>query len=98
MRDAKPYGVPFAWGSLPLVYDAGAFPKRPGQLGRDVGCRMRPAMIALDNANNWIVNSAIVLGFDKPYDLSDEQFAPVKAKLIEQNNAADVPTPASRKG
>jgi putative spermidine/putrescine transport system substrate-binding protein/spermidine/putrescine transport system substrate-binding protein len=41
-------------------------------------------MIALDDANNSIVLAALVLGFEKPYDLSDEQFEQVKQKLIEQ--------------
>jgi spermidine/putrescine-binding protein len=29
MRDGKQYGVPFAWGSLPLVYSEDAFPTAP---------------------------------------------------------------------
>ena len=28
-RDDKQYGIPFAWGSLPLIYDATAFPTAP---------------------------------------------------------------------
>ena len=33
MRDESRYGVPFAWGSLPLVYDGGlpAPPPTPGK-------------------------------------------------------------------
>ena len=30
MRDGKTYGMPFAWGSLPLVYDKAAVPDGAG--------------------------------------------------------------------
>ena len=41
-------------------------------------------MIALDDANNSITLAALVLGFENPYNLDDEQFEQVKQKLIEQ--------------
>jgi putative spermidine/putrescine transport system substrate-binding protein/spermidine/putrescine transport system substrate-binding protein len=41
-------------------------------------------MIVLDDANNNIVNTAIMLGYKDPFNLSDAQFAEVKKTLIEQ--------------
>jgi putative spermidine/putrescine transport system substrate-binding protein/spermidine/putrescine transport system substrate-binding protein len=84
MRDGKQYGVPFAWGSLPLVYDADAFPQAPDSWAVMWDPQYEQQMIALDDANNSIVLAALLLGFEKPYDLTDEQFEQVKQKLIEQ--------------
>jgi spermidine/putrescine-binding protein len=84
MRDAKQYGVPFAWGSLPLIYDADAFPTAPDSWTVMWDADYAQQMIALDDANNSIVLGALVLGFDKPYALTDDQFEQVKQKLIEQ--------------
>jgi putative spermidine/putrescine transport system substrate-binding protein/spermidine/putrescine transport system substrate-binding protein len=84
MRDAAQYGIPFAWGSLPLVYDADHFAEAPDTWEVMWDPQYEQQMIALDDANNSIVLAALVLGFEKPYDLSDEQFEQVKQKLIEQ--------------
>ena len=41
-------------------------------------------MIVLDDTNNNIVNAAIYLGMDNPYNLSEAEMEQVKQKLIEQ--------------
>ena len=84
MRDDKQYGIPFAWGSLPLIYDADAFEQAPDSWEVMWDPQYEQQMIALDDANNSIVLAALLLGFEKPYDLTDEQFEQVKQKLIEQ--------------
>ena len=84
MRDDAQYGIPFAWGSLPLVYDADVFEQAPDSWEVMWDPQYEQQMIALDDANNSIVLAALVLGFEKPYDLTDEQFEQVKQKLIEQ--------------
>jgi putative spermidine/putrescine transport system substrate-binding protein/spermidine/putrescine transport system substrate-binding protein len=84
MRGDVQYGLPFAWGSLPLVYDADTFPEAPESWEVMWDPQYEQQMIALDDANNSIVLAALVLGFEKPYDLTDEQFEQVKQKLIEQ--------------
>ena len=43
MREDKQFGIPFAWGSLPMIYDADAFPTAPRLLGGDVGSAICPA-------------------------------------------------------
>lgn len=84
MRGDEQYGIPFAWGSLPLVYDADAFETAPESWEVMWDPQYEQQMIALDDANNSIVLAALVLGIENPYDLSDEQFEQVKQKLIEQ--------------
>jgi putative spermidine/putrescine transport system substrate-binding protein/spermidine/putrescine transport system substrate-binding protein len=81
----KTYGIPFAWGSLPLVYDKAQFPNgAPDSWAAMWDPANAQQMIALDDANNSIVNCAILLGYKDPFNLSDEQFQAIKAKLIEQ--------------
>jgi spermidine/putrescine-binding protein len=83
-RGDKRFGVPFAWGSLPLVYDKAAFPTAPDSWGVLWDPANAQKIIALDDANNSIVLAAMVLGIKDPYNLTDAQFELVKAKLIEQ--------------
>jgi spermidine/putrescine-binding protein len=84
MREDKQYGVPFAWGSLPLIYDASAFPQAPDTWAVMWDSQYSQQMIALDDANNSIVLGALVLGMPDPYNLSDAEFEQVKQKLIAQ--------------
>ena len=84
MRGDKRFGVPFAWGSLPLVYDKAAYPTAPDSWSVLWDSSNAQQLIALDDANNSIVLAAMVLGIKDPFNLTDEQFEQVKAKLIEQ--------------
>lgn len=84
MRDGKQYGIPFAWGSLPLVYDKAAFPAAPDSWSVMWDPANAQKIIALDDANNSIVLAAMVLGFKDPFNLTTDQFAAVKQKLIDQ--------------
>ena len=84
MRDSKQYGIPFAWGSLPLVYDKAAFPTAPDSWSVMWDPANAQKLIALDDANNSIVLAAILLGYKDPFNLSADQFAAVKQKLIDQ--------------
>ena len=40
-------------------------------------------LLAMDDANNQIVTAALYLGYKDPYNLTDEQFAEIKVKLID---------------
>jgi spermidine/putrescine-binding protein len=83
MREDARYGIPFAWGSLPLVYDADQFETAPDTWEVMWDPQYEQQMIALDDANNSITLGALVLGFEDPYNLDDEQFEAVKQKLID---------------
>jgi spermidine/putrescine-binding protein len=81
---AKRWGVPFAWGSLPLIYDKKAFPTAPDSWEILWDPKYTQQVISLDDANNCITLAALVLGFKDPFHLSDQQFTQIKAKLIAQ--------------
>lgn len=76
------YGVPFAWGSLPLVYRVEAFPTPPDSWEVFWDVTQQGKIVIQDDANNNVNWAAIALGFKDPYHLTDDQFAAVKQKLI----------------
>lgn len=82
-RDGKQYGIPFAWGSLPLIYDADAFPTPPESWAVMWDPQYAQQMIAQDDANNCVIWGALASGIANPYNLTDADFETVKAKLIE---------------
>jgi len=84
MRGGEQYGIPFAWGSLPLVYDKADFAAAPDSWEVMWDPANAQRLIALDDANNNITLAAMVLGIKTPFDLDDAGFEAVKAKLIAQ--------------
>lgn len=78
------YGIPFAWGSLPLVYDKAAFPTPPESWEAMWDPQFAQQVISQDDANNMITLGAIVVGAKDPFNLTADDFAAIKAKLIEQ--------------
>ena len=84
MRGDTHYGIPFAWGSLPLVYDKAQFDAAPDSWEVMWDQANAQKLIALDDANNSVTLGAMVLGIKEPFNLTDDQFAQVKEKLIAQ--------------
>ena len=82
--DGKTYAVPFAWGSIPLIYDKKAFPTPPDSWSVLWDDKYAGRVLAMDDANNAIVTTALALGYKDPFNLTDDQFAAIKAKLIDQ--------------
>jgi putative spermidine/putrescine transport system substrate-binding protein/spermidine/putrescine transport system substrate-binding protein len=80
--DGRVYGLPFAWGSLGLVYDRKTFPQAPESWAVLWDPQYRGRVIALDDANNNVNFAAIALGIADPFRLDDAQFAAVKRKLV----------------
>lgn len=81
------YGVPFMWGPNPLLYDTKALPQAPDSWSVLWDPKFRGKISLWDELSS-IYMAAQVLGYDKPepnqlYNLSDEQLAAVKKKLLE---------------
>lgn len=83
-HDGATYGVPITWGSLGLIYDKDEVDPAPTSWEALWDEQYAGRIIVLDDTNNNIVNTAIILGFEDPFNLDDEQMAAVKEKLIEQ--------------
>jgi len=81
------YGVPFMWGPNPLLYDATVFAQPPDSWTILWDPKYKGKISVWDDLST-VYLAAQVLGFDKPdpsqlYNLTDEQLAAVRKKLIE---------------
>src|SRR5215467_12604118 len=81
------YGVPFMWGPNPLLYDAKAVAQAPDSWSVLWDPKYRDKVSLWDELSS-IYMATQILGYDKPdpsqlYNLSDEQLAAVKKKLLE---------------
>jgi spermidine/putrescine-binding protein len=81
------YGIPFQWGPNPLLYDTTAFKTPPDSWSVLWDPKLRGKVSVWDDLST-VYMAAQVLGFDKPdpsalYNLTDDELAKVKAKLLE---------------
>jgi putative spermidine/putrescine transport system substrate-binding protein/spermidine/putrescine transport system substrate-binding protein len=81
------YGVPFMWGPNPLLYDTTAFAQPPDSWTIFWNPKYKGKISVWDDLST-VYMAAQILSFDKPdpsqlYNLTDEQLAAVKKKLLE---------------
>jgi spermidine/putrescine-binding protein len=81
------YGVPFMWGPNPLLYDSSVFPQPPDSWSIFWDSKYKGKISVWDDLST-VYMAAQILGYDKPdpsrlYNLTDDQLAAVKKKLIE---------------
>jgi spermidine/putrescine-binding protein len=81
------YGVPFMWGPNPLLYDTTVFAQPPDSWAIFWDPKYKGKISVWDDLST-VYMAAQILGYDKPdpshlYNLTDEQLAAVKKKLIE---------------
>jgi spermidine/putrescine-binding protein len=80
------FGVPFMWGPNPLLYDTSAFAQTPDSWAIFWEPKYKGKISVWDDLSTLYM-AAQLLGYDKPdpaqlYNLSDEQLAAVKQKLL----------------
>jgi putative spermidine/putrescine transport system substrate-binding protein/spermidine/putrescine transport system substrate-binding protein len=81
------YGVPFMWGPNPLLYDTTVFAQTPDSWVVFWDPKYKGKISVWDDLST-VYMAAQILGYDKPdpsqlYNLTDDQLAAVKKKLIE---------------
>ena len=81
------YGIPFMWGPNPLLYDTTAFAQPPDSWSIFWDPTYKGKISVWDDLST-VYMAAQILGYDKPdpshlYNLTDEELAGVKKKLIE---------------
>jgi spermidine/putrescine-binding protein len=81
------YGVPFMWGPNPLLYDSSVLDQPPDSWSSFWDPKFRGKISVWDDLST-VYMAAQVLGYDKPdpsqlYNLTDDQLAEVKKKLLE---------------
>ena len=77
------YGVPMCWGFIPIIYDADVIKQAPDSWEALWDPQYEGKVsVWQDIALIW--STALLLGFEDPYNLTDDQLEEVRAKLIEQ--------------
>jgi spermidine/putrescine-binding protein len=84
--NGQTFGVPFMWGPNPLLYDTTAFAQAPDSWAMFWDAKYKGKLSVWDDLSTLYM-AAQLLGYDKPdpgqlYNLSDEQLAAVKQKLL----------------
>jgi spermidine/putrescine-binding protein len=77
------YGVPMCWGVIPLIADLDQIPK-PANTWGILWDERYAGRISVWNDISSIYNTALLLGFDNLYTLTDDQLEQVKQKMLEQ--------------
>ncbi|HTO33340.1 MAG TPA: extracellular solute-binding protein [Pararhizobium sp.] len=80
-RDGKVYGVPFAFGSIGLIYDKDRVVPAPTSWSVLWDPKYKQKVIVSDTSEVGISMVALSLGIKSPYKLTDDQFTKVKARL-----------------
>lgn len=83
MINGELYHIPMNWGANNIVYNKGKLPNLESSWSVLWDPKYKGQVSVTDEANNNIVAVAIALGFPDPYNLTDDQFAQIKVKLIE---------------
>ncbi|MDT3427939.1 putative spermidine/putrescine transport system substrate-binding protein/spermidine/putrescine transport system substrate-binding protein [Paenibacillus forsythiae] len=84
VKDGKTYAVPFAWGSLPMMVNTDKIKEPIDSWNALWDPKYSGKIVTLDDAANQTAMTAMLLGFEDPYNLTDEQLTQVKNKLLEQ--------------
>lgn len=79
----KPYGIPFAWGSIPFMYRTDKFDTPPTSLATLWDPALEGKISLWDDKSALYVASRLI-GNNDIYHLTDEQLEAAKEKLIEQ--------------
>lgn len=84
MSGGQTYAIPFAWGSLPLTVNKDKVKEPVTSWSALWDSKYKGKIATIDDANNQVATTALLLGYPDPYNLTEEQLAVVKKKLIEQ--------------
>jgi len=81
--DGKLYAIPMCWAANCVVYNKDAMGDLPNTWSVLWDPKYKGQVSITDESNNNVVMAAISLGFPDPYNLTDDQFAKAKDRLIE---------------
>lgn len=82
-KDGKVYGIPFCFDSIGLIYDTDKVKPAPTSMSVLWDPAYKGKVLAYDNGEHNFSFTALTLGYKDPFNLSAEQMAAVKAKLVE---------------
>jgi putative spermidine/putrescine transport system substrate-binding protein len=82
MRDGKVHSIPFCFDSIGLIYDKDKVSPAPDSFEILWDPKYKGKILAYDNGEHNFSFTALTLGIEDPFHLTDEQMAKVKDKLI----------------
>jgi putative spermidine/putrescine transport system substrate-binding protein len=96
MRDGKAYAVPYAFDSIGLIYDVDKVSPTPTSMEVLWDPKYKGKTLIYDNGEHNFSFTALTLGIENPFKLSDDQLATIKERLIElKRNSLSFYTTAS---
>lgn len=75
------YGVPYNWGTQPLMYDASVIPTPPDSWAALWDPKYKGKVVLFDAADVTIPMVALYVGVKDPYNLTDPEFEKVREAL-----------------
>jgi putative spermidine/putrescine transport system substrate-binding protein len=82
MRDGKVHSIPFCFDSIGLIYDQDKVNPLPDSFEILWDPKYKGKILAYDNGEHNFSFTALTLGIEDPFHLTDEQMTKVKEKLI----------------
>ena len=83
MRLDKSYAIPYTYSEMGLIYDKKQFDKPPKTMAEMWDPKYKGKILLYDGTTHNFSFTALVLGIQNPFQLSDENFRKVVSKLVE---------------
>lgn len=81
MRDGKVHSIPFCFDSIGIIYDKDKVSPAPDSFEIFWDEKYKGKILAYDNGEHNFSFTALTLGIEDPFHLSDEQMGKIKEKL-----------------
>jgi putative spermidine/putrescine transport system substrate-binding protein len=82
MRDGKVHSIPFCFDSIGIIYDKDKVSPAPDSFEILWDPKYKGKVLAYDNGEHNFSFTALTLGIEDPFHLTDEQMQKIKEKLI----------------
>jgi putative spermidine/putrescine transport system substrate-binding protein len=82
MRDGKVHSIPFCFDSIGLIYDKDKVSPPPDSFEILWDPKYKGKILAYDNGEHNFSFTALTMGIEDPFHLTDDQMAKIKEKLI----------------
>lgn len=86
MRDGKVYGIPFAFDTIGIIYDTEKVTTPPDSWDVFYNDEYKGRILGYDNGEHNFSVTALDMGIENPFQLTEEQLQAAKAKLIDMKH------------
>jgi putative spermidine/putrescine transport system substrate-binding protein len=86
MRDGKVYGIPFAFDTIGIIYDTTKVKTPPTSWDVFYSPEYKGRILGYDNGEHNFSVTALDMGIENPFHLSEDQLQKAKAKLIDMKH------------